>query len=81
MATKVVGTSRPSSPLQLGVSDPDQILKTARKIKRSQSFPTLCNLDQIDLLSPFFVSKEEEQDSSWLKPTIPVSNFQIFIDP
>ena len=82
MATKGVGTrSRPSSPLQLGVSDPEQILKTTRKIKRSQSSPALCNPDQIDLLSPFSFAKEEEQDSSWLKPTIPVSNFQIFTDP
>ena len=82
MATKGVGTrSRPSSPLQLGVSDLDQILKTARKIKRSQSSPTLCNPDQIDLLLPFSFAKEEEQDSSWLKPTIPVSSFQIFTNP
>ena len=70
-----------SSPLQLGVSDPKQILKTSRKIKRSQSSPALCNPDQLDLSSPFSVLKEEEQDSSWLKPTIPVSNFQIFTDP
>ena len=25
--------------------------------------------------------KEEEQDSPWLKPTILVSNFQVFTDP
>ena len=82
MATKGVGTrSRPSSPLQLGVSDPKQILKTSRKIKRSQSSPALCNPDQLDLSSPFSVPKEEEQDSSWLKPTIPVSNFQVYTDP
>ena len=82
MATKGVGTrSRPSSPLQLGVSDPEHILKIARKIKRSQSSPALCNPDQLDISSPFSVLKEEEQDSSWLKPTIHVSNFQIFTDP
>ena len=82
MATKGVGTrSRPSSPLKLGVSDPEQILKIARKIKRSQSYSALFNPDQIDLLSPFSVLKEVEQDSSWLKPIIPVSNFHIFIDP
>ena len=75
VATKEVGTrSRPSSPLQLGVSDPEQILKTTRKIKRSQSSPALCNLDQLDISSPFSVLKEE-QDSSWLKPTFSVSNF------
>ena len=82
MATKGVGTrSRPSSPLQLGVSDPKQILKIARKIERSQSAPALCNPDQLDISSPFSILKEEEQDSSWLKPTIPVSNFQVFTDP
>ena len=43
VATKGVGTrSRPSSPLHLGVSDLEQILKTTRKIRRSQSFPALC---------------------------------------
>ena len=82
MATKGVGTrSRPSSPLHLGVSDPEQILKTTRKIKRSQSSPALCNPDQIDSLSLFSISKEEEQDSSCFKPTIHVSNFHIFINP
>ena len=82
MATKGVRTRiRPSSPLHLSVSDPGQILKTARKIKRSQSSLAFCNPDQIDLLSPFSVSKEEEQDSSWLKPTIPIRNFHIFTDP
>ena len=82
MATKGIRTrSRPSSPLQLGVSDPEQILKSTRKIKRSQSSPTLCNPDQLDISSPFSVLKGEEQDSSWLKPTIPVSNFQVFTDP
>ena len=82
MATKGVGTrSRPSSPLQLGVSNLEKILKTVRKIKRPQSSPSLCNPDQIDLLSPFSMSKEEEQNSSWLKPTIHVSNFHIFTDP
>ena len=82
MATKGVGTrNRPSSPLQLGVSDPKQILKKSRKIRMYQSSPTLCNLDQLDISSPFSVLKEEEQNSSWLKPAIPISNFQVFIDP
>ena len=82
MATKGVGTrNRPSPPLQLGVSDLEQILKTSRKIRRSQSSPTLCNPDQLDISSPFSVLKGEEQESSWLKPTIPVGNFQVFIDP
>ena len=82
MATKGLGTrSRPSSPLHLGVLDSEKILKTTRKIKKSQSSPDLCNPDQIELLSPFSFAKEEEQDSSWLKPTIPVSSFQILTDP
>ena len=82
MATKGVGTrNKPSSPLQLGVLDPEQILKTSRKIRRSYSSPSLCNPDQLDFSSPFSVLKGEEQDSSWLKPTIPVSNFQVFTDP
>ena len=82
MATKGVGTrNRPSSPLQLGVSDPEQILKIARKIRRSHSSPALCNPNQLDISSPFSVLKGEEQDSSWLKPTILVSNFQVFTDP
>ena len=82
MATEGVGTrNRPSSPLQLGVSDLEHILKTDRKIKRSQSSPAVCNADQLDISSPFSILKEEEQDSSWLKPTIPLSNFQVFTDP
>ena len=76
MATKGVGKrSRPSSPLQLGVSDPEQILKRTRKIERSQSSSALYNRDQLDISSPFFVLKGEEQDSSWLNPTIPITNF------
>ena len=82
MATKGVGTRRkPTSPLQLGVLDPKQILKIARKIRRSHSSPALCKPDQLVISSPFSVLKGEEQDSSWLKSTIPVSNFQVFTDP
>ena len=74
MATKGVGTrNRPSSRLQLGVSDPEQILKIDRRIRMSQSSPTLCNPDQLDI--------SEEETSPWLKPIIPVSNFQVFTDP
>ena len=82
VATKGVGTrNRPSSPLQLGVSDPEQILKTARKIRRSQSSPALCNPDQLDSSSPLYVLKRKEETSPWLKPIIPVSNFQVFTAP
>ena len=56
-------------------------MKTTRRIKRSQSSPALCNPDQLDIYSHFLVLKGEEQDSSWLKPTIPVSNFQVFTNP
>ena len=74
MATKGVGTrNKPSSPLQLGVLDPEQILKIARRIRRSQSSPALCNPDQLDI--------SEEETSPWLKPIITVSNFQVFTDP
>jgi len=82
VATKGVGTRNiPSSPLQLGVSDPEQILKIARKIRRSQSSPTLCNPNQLDISSSLSTLKGEEQNSPWLKPIIPVSNFQVFTDP
>ena len=82
MATKGVGTrNRPSSPLQLGVSDPEQILKTARKIRRSQSSPALCNPDQLDSSSPLSILKREEETSPWLNPIILVGNSQVFIDP
>ena len=65
----------------MGVLDPEQILKKARKIRRSQSSPVLCNPDQLDISSPLSVLKGEEQNSPWLKPIIPVSNFQVFTDP
>ena len=82
MATKGVGTrNRPRSPLQLGVSDPKQILKTTRNIRGSQSSSALCNTDQLYISSTFSVLKGEEQESPWLKPTIPVSNFQVFTNP
>ena len=48
MATRGIGTkNRPTSPLQLGVTDPKQILKTARKIRRSQYLQALCDPDQL----------------------------------
>ena len=81
MATKGVGTRNiPSSPLQLGVSDPEQILKIARKIRRSQSSPDLCNPDQLDSSSPLSILKREEETSPWLKPIIPINKFQVFTD-
>ena len=61
MATKGIGTrGRLTSPLHLGVLDPEQILKQAKKIKKSQPSPALCSPDQLDLLSPFSLAKEEK---------------------
>ena len=73
--------NRPVSPLQLGVADSEQILKIARRIRRSQSSLALCNLDQLDITSPLSDLKRKEETSPWLKPIILVSNFQVFTDP
>ena len=82
MVYRGIGTrNRPISPLQLGVSDPEQILKKSRKIRRSQSSLALYNPDQLDSSSPLSALRKEEETSPWLKPRIPVSNFQVFTDP
>ena len=82
MATRGIGTRNiPISPLQLGVSGPEQILKTIRKIRRSQSLPSICDPDQLDSSSPLSVLRKEEETSPWLNPIIPISNFQVFTDP
>ena len=82
MATRGVGTrNKPTSPLQLGVSDPEQILKIARKVRRSQSLPALCDPDQLGGLSHSVLLGKEEENSPWLKPIIPDSNFQVFTKP
>ena len=76
MATRRIGTrSIPTSPLQLGVTDPEQILKTTRNVRRSQSLPALCHLDQLG------GSLHSAETSPWIKPTIPESTFQIFTNP
>ena len=76
MASRGVGTrNRPTSPLQLGVTDPEKILKTARKLRRSQSLPALCDPDQLG------ASIHSAETSPWIKPTIPDSSFQIFTNP
>ena len=62
MATRGVGTrNRPTSPLQLGVADPEQILKTARKIRISQSLPALCDPDQLSGSSHLALLRKEEE--------------------
>ena len=79
MATRVVGTrNRPTSPLQLGVLDPKQILKTTRKVRRSQYLPALCEPDHLGCSLHSALLRKEEGTSPWLKPTIPDSSFQVF---
>ena len=85
MATTKVGTrGKPNSPLHLGVSDPEQILKEARQIQKSQSSPSLFTPDQLESASSFAYSEfqsEEKQNLSWLVPSIPVETFHIFTNP
>ena len=82
MATIGVGTrNRPTSPLQLGVTDPEQILKTARKIRRSQSLLALCDFDQLGGSSHSALLRKEEETLPWLKPIIFYSSFQVFTNP
>ena len=86
VATRNIGTrGKPTSPLHLGVSDPEQILKKARQIRRSQSSPSLFSPDQLELASSFafpeFQTEEEIQNLSWLVPSTPVDTFQIFNNP
>ena len=82
MASRGVGTrNRPTSPLQLGVTDPEQILRTARNIRRSQSLPSLSDPEKLDGSLASSVSRKEEETSPWVKPTIPDSSFQIFTNP
>ena len=82
MASRGVGTrNRPTSPLQLGVTDPEQILRTARKLKRSQSLPSLSDPEQLNESLASSMAKKEEETSPWVKPTIPDSSFQIFTNP
>ena len=65
----------------MGVIDPEQILKTTRNIRRSQSLSSLCDPDELDGSTPSSVLRKDEETSPWLKPIIPDSNFQVFIDP
>ena len=82
MASRGVGTrNRPTSPLELGVTDPEQILTIERNIRRSQSLPSLSDPEQLDGSLASSVSKKEEETSPWVKPTIPDSSFQIFTNP
>ena len=62
VATRGVGTrNRPISPLQLGVTDPEQILRTARMIRRSQSLPSLSDHEQLDGSLASSVSRKVEE--------------------
>ena len=76
MASKGIETrNKPTSPLQLGVTDPEQILKIARKLRRSQYLPASCDPDQLG------DSLDLAENSPWIKPTIPESTFQVFTNP
>ena len=67
--------SRPTSPLLRGVTDPEKIIKTARKLSRSQSLPAACDPHQLgDSLDP-------AKNSPWLKPIIPENTFKVFTNP
>ena len=82
MATRKIGTrGKPTSPLHLGILDPEQILNEARKIQRSHSFPSLYTFDHFDLESPFVHSEEKKQSLLWSTPSIPISSFQVFTNP
>ena len=72
MAARNIGTGgRPSSPLHLGVSDPEHILKESRQLRKTQSSPSLFTLEQSILKSPFTYFEEEKQSLSWSIPSIP----------
>ena len=76
MASRGIGTrNRPTSPLLSGVTDPEKILKTARKIRRPQSLLASCDFDQLG------ASSRPAETSPWIKPTIPEGTFQIFTNP
>ena len=86
MATRKIGTrGKPTSPLHLGVSDPEHILKEARKIQRCLSSPSLFTLGQLESASSFtyfeLKTKEGKQNISWLVPSTPVETFQILTTP
>ena len=82
MASRGVGTrNRPTSPLQLGVTDPEQILRKTRKVRRLQSLPSLSDPEQLNESLASSVAKKEKETSPWVKPTIPDSSFQIFTNP
>ena len=63
----------------MGVTDPEQILKIERNIRRSQSLP--CDPNQLGDSSLSSVLRKEEETSPWLKPIFPDSSFQVFTDP
>ena len=82
VATRRIGTRRnPTSHLHQGVSDPEQFVKEVRKIKKSQSSPSLSNPEQFYLVLPFVHSEEKKHSLFWSIPSIPVDSFQIFTNP
>ena len=86
MATKKIGTRvKPTSPLHLGVLDPEHILKESRKIQRYLSCPSLFTLGQLESLSSFMYSELKTEEGklniSWLVPSTPIDTFQILTTP
>ena len=82
MATKkIVTRGRPTSPLHLGVSELEQILKEARQLRKIYSSPSLLTPEQSISRSPFTYFEEEKQSLSWSIPFILVSSFQVFTNP
>ena len=82
MATRKIGTrGKPTSPLHLGVSDPEHILKEDTQLRKYHSYPSLFTPEHLKLKSPFAYLEEEKQNLSWLIPSILVETFQNFINP
>ena len=82
---KIVTRRKPTSPLHSGILDPEQILKEARKIRRSLSSPSLFTPGQLESSSSFTYSElkieEGKLNISWLVPSTLVESFQILTTP
>ena len=82
MATRNIGTrGKPTSPLHLGVSDLEHILKEARQLRKTQASPSMFTPEHSTLKSPFTYSEEKKQSLSWSIPSIPVNSFRFFTNP
>ena len=86
MANRKIGTrGKPNSPLHLGVSDLEQILKESSKNRRYLSSPSLFTPVQLKSTSSFTYSELETEEGkkniAWLDPFTPVDTFQILTTP